>query len=65
MNPKDFQLNIKNLFPSSLWSFRNQEIVYQDIMRYTYMEFYDRVTRLANGLLSIGVKPGDRVAVLD
>ncbi|MDP8011302.1 MAG: long-chain fatty acid--CoA ligase [Thermoplasmata archaeon] len=65
MNPKDFQLNINSIFPSSLWTSGNQEIVYQDIKRYTYREFYDRVRRFANGLVNLGVKPGDKVAVLD
>jgi len=65
MNEKNFQLNIANIFPPSLWSFRNQEIVYQDLKRFTYLEFYDRVRRLSSALLNIGVKKGDKVAVLD
>jgi long-chain acyl-CoA synthetase len=30
----------------------------------TYEQFYERVSRLANGLLSLGLEKGDRVAVL-
>ncbi|MGB9815342.1 MAG: long-chain fatty acid--CoA ligase [Thermoplasmata archaeon] len=65
MNEKNFQLNIANIFPPSLWSFGSQEIVYQDLRRFTYRQFYDRVRRFSSALLNIGVKPGDRVAVLD
>src|ERR687886_173723 len=38
-------------------------IVYKD-SRYTYAEFYDRVSRLAGGLKQAGVQQGDRVAFL-
>jgi len=31
--------------------------------RYTYRELHEAVNRLANGFLSIGLRPGDRVAV--
>ena len=43
----------------------DQEIVYRDLVRYTYREFAERLGRLANGLASLGVKPGDTVGVLD
>src|SRR3972149_4791288 len=33
-------------------------------LSYTYEELLDRVNRLANGLLALGLKKGDRVAVL-
>jgi long-chain acyl-CoA synthetase len=33
-------------------------------VRLTYEEFYERVLRLTNGLLSLGLEKGDRVAVL-
>jgi len=32
--------------------------------RYTYADFYDRVSKLANALARLGVQPGDRVATL-
>lgn len=33
--------------------------------RFTYAQFGERVNRLSNGLLSLGIKRGDRVAVID
>ncbi len=39
-------------------------IVYPDRnLRFTYSQFDDRVNRMARGLISIGVKPGDKVGV--
>ncbi|HLO58857.1 MAG TPA: AMP-binding protein [Bacteroidales bacterium] len=39
-------------------------IVYPDRnLRFTYSQFNDRVNKLAKGLLSIGVKPGDKVGI--
>lgn len=37
--------------------------IYAD-RRQTWREFQDRVSRLAGGILSLGIKPGDRVAIL-
>ncbi|MBT8214133.1 MAG: acetate--CoA ligase [Acidimicrobiia bacterium] len=34
-----------------------------DELTFTYQDVYDRVTKLANGLKSLGVKRGDRVAI--
>ncbi|MUV59630.1 long-chain-fatty-acid--CoA ligase [Halobacterium sp. CBA1126] len=39
-------------------------VVADDGTEYTYGEFADRVHRLSNALLDLGVEPGDRVAVL-
>jgi acyl-CoA synthetase (AMP-forming)/AMP-acid ligase II len=44
--------------------FADQEAVVHAGKRFTYGGFNDRVNRLANGLLFLGVQPGDRVAVL-
>lgn len=33
--------------------------------RFTYAQFGERANRLSNGLLSLGIKKGDRVAVID
>jgi fatty-acyl-CoA synthase len=39
-------------------------IVYPDRnLRFTYSQFNDRVSKLAKGLLAIGVKPGDKVGI--
>ncbi len=65
MEEYKFQLNIKNILPSIIWKYSDQEIVDQGVRRYTYKQFFDRVSRIASGLTKIGVKPGDKVAVLD
>ena len=43
----------------------DQEIVYAGTLRFSYAEFRERVLRLAEGFQSIGVGPGDTVAVMD
>ena len=61
----DYQLLIKHILESGVRYAPKQEIVYRDIHRYTYRDFYERVHRLANALEQLGVKRGTRVAVLD
>ncbi len=61
----NYQLILKNIFPSAMWDHPDQEIVYRELRRYRLAQFYDRVSRLASGLSKIGVRMGDRVAVLD
>jgi fatty-acyl-CoA synthase len=60
-----FPLLIKNLLHPPLIYAPDQEIVYRDLVRYTYSQFGERVCRLANGLAALGIKPGDTVAVMD
>ncbi|MBW1846800.1 MAG: fatty acid--CoA ligase [Deltaproteobacteria bacterium] len=60
-----FPLLIKNILESSQVLAPNQEIVYRDTLRYTYKTLADRIARLANALTTLGVKPGDTVAVMD
>lgn len=60
-----FPLLIKNLLRTPLIYSPDQEIVYRDQMRYTYTQFGERVCRLANALASLGVEPGNTVAVMD
>ena len=43
----------------------DQEIVYRDLLRYDYRTLRERISRLANMLTGLGVKPGDTVAVMD
>lgn len=61
----DYPLLIKNLFAAPAVSNPHQTIVYRDLQRFSYAEFKQRVCRLANALTTIGVKPGDTVAVMD
>ncbi len=61
----DYQLLIKQLLLAPMVSSPDQEIVYRELRRYTYRELHERICRLANALTSMGVKPGDTVAVMD
>ena len=61
----DYPLLIKNLLFCPVVDAPEQEIVYRGIFRYNYRELKVRVRRLANALVSAGVKPGDTVAVMD
>ena len=60
-----YPLLIKNLLYSGVLYFPDHEIVYRDLLRYTYRDFVGRVNRLASALTELGVGPGDTVAVLD
>jgi len=60
-----YPLLIKHLLHWPLTRSPNTEIVYRDLRRHTYGEFRDRIGRLASGLTSLGVKPGEVVAVMD
>ncbi|GAB4023528.1 fatty acid--CoA ligase [Spirosoma koreense] len=58
-------LLIKQLLAQSLNYEPQREIIYRDLFRMNYVEFNQRVRKLANILTDLGVKPGDTVAVLD
>ena len=58
-------LLIKNILAESLKYEPNREIVYRDLFRMNYSQFNQRVRQLANVLTSLGVQPGDTVAVMD
>jgi fatty-acyl-CoA synthase len=60
-----YPLLLKNLLTHPLRYAPEQEIVYRSDHRYTYRQFSDRVSRLANLLADIGIKAGDTVAVMD
>lgn len=60
-----YPLLIKQLLVSPLIHSADQEIVYRDLRRYTYRTFRDRVGQLANVLAALGVRPGDKVGVMD
>jgi non-ribosomal peptide synthetase component F len=61
----DYQLLVKQLLHSTPADAADQEIVYRDLQRFDYQTLRQRIGRLATGLASIGVKPGNTVAVLD
>ena len=65
MEHGEYQLTIDKIFKAALHNNPDQVISYQGKERYTYREFYERVRKLAAGLLKIGVEKGDRVAVID
>jgi len=60
-----YPLLIKHLLHAPLAHSSDQEIVYRDLVRYTYRDLAVRLGRLANGLASLGVGPGDTVGVMD
>ena len=60
-----YPLLIKQLLLTPLRHAPDQEIVYRDLVRYDYRTLAQRIGRLANGLASLGVGPGDTVGVLD
>jgi len=64
----DYPLNVTAILRHAIRNFAGQEIVSRTsggIFRYTYKDAYERIKRLANGLESLGIKPGDRVGVLE
>jgi fatty-acyl-CoA synthase len=60
-----YPLLIKQLLHTALATAPEQEIVYKDARRHTYVEFHHRLKRLANTLTTLGVQPGSTVAVMD
>ncbi len=61
----DYPLLIKHLLHTPLATAPEQEIVYRDKSRYTYRTLRQRIGQLASGLASLGLRPGDTVAVMD
>lgn len=57
-------MNTANFLSIPATMFPDQEIIVFEGKRLTYGETLDRVRRLASALWGLGVKPGDRVAVL-
>ena len=58
-------LLIKRILESGLARDPSQEIVYGDAVRHDYAELSRRIGCLAAGLLSLGARTGDTVAVMD
>jgi fatty-acyl-CoA synthase len=64
----DYPLNVTTILRHAVRNFAGQEIVSRTgsgIFRYTYKDAYERVQRLSNALENLGIKPGDRVGVLE
>ena len=61
----EFPLLIRHLLSRLSAQHAGQEICYGSDLRFNYAEFFDRVQRLASGLQSLGIGPGDTVAVMD
>lgn len=60
-----YPLLIKHLLHTPLAHAADQEIVYRDLHRFDYRTLVQRIGRLASGLASLGVKPGNTVAMMD
>lgn len=60
-----YPLLIKQLLTAPIAQASGQEIVYRDLRRHGYPEFHARIGRLGSALSALGVRPGDRVAVMD
>src|ERR1700733_7123726 len=64
----DYPLTLSTIFRRAETVFRTQEIVWRladrSIRRSTCADFADRARRLAQVLLDLGIRPGDRVATL-
>src|ERR1700744_1153754 len=56
-----YPLLVKQLLHSSMLHAADQEIVYRDQKRFTYRTLQERISRLAGGLATLGVRPGDTV----
>ena len=60
-----YPLIFKQLWHTPRVQAPDQEIVYRDLKRFTYLQIRDRIGRLASALSKTGVVPGDTVGVLD
>lgn len=60
-----YQLLLKHLLHFGIEWAPDQEIVYRDLVRYTYTDMYQRVLRLGAALQRLGVKKGTKVGVIE
>ena len=65
MNGEKYQLTIDKIFSASVRNNPQQIISYQGKEHITYAQFKERVYQIARGLVKLGVKKGDKIAVLD
>jgi fatty-acyl-CoA synthase len=60
-----YPLIFKQLWHTPRVQAPDQEIVYRDLRRFTYLEIRERIGRLASALSKAGVVPGNTVGALD
>ncbi len=60
-----YPLIFKQLWHTPRVQASDQEIVYRDLKRFTYLQIKERIGRLASALSRADVMPGDTVGVLD
>ncbi|WP_179404721.1 fatty acid--CoA ligase [Burkholderia guangdongensis] len=65
MSAYDFPLLIKQMLVTPIAQRSRKEIVYRDQLRFDYPTLVARIGRLGSALSTLGVAPGDTVAVLD
>src|SRR5438105_10039325 len=58
-------MDVRTLMRRSAGFYADQEAVVHADVRLTFAQAWQRGLRLANGLLSLGLQPGDRVGVLE
>ncbi len=58
-------MDVRTLMRRTVTFNRNREAIVSGDVRLTFAQAWDRGVRLANALLALGIKPGDRVGVLE
>ena len=58
-------MDVRTLMRRSAQHYSSREAIVHNDTRLTFAQAWERGVRLANGLLSMGLKPGDRVGVLE
>jgi acyl-CoA synthetase (AMP-forming)/AMP-acid ligase II len=58
-------LLVNDFLGRAIRQYGNKVAVVDGKKRFTYAQFGERVNRLSNGLLALGIRKGDRVAVID
>ncbi len=58
-------MEVTSLMRRSATAFANREAITDGARKLTFAQAWERGCRLANGLIALGLKPGDRVAILE
>ena len=65
----NYQLNTSTIIKYAARTFPEVEVISRQIdgklFRYNYREAHERIKKLANALIRLGVKPGDRIGVME